>query len=342
MPPSRNAVWTHLALACSVVWQAGVQAADRYAVIVGVETYRTLGTVKYAAADARLMARVLKEYGAFPEKGVILLTEGQSGRHIPTGGNIEHWLKTVSLKLAEPGDILVVYMAGHGMDTPDGTQFFLPGDLPLDPEAKPEERLRTLRRRAIAIQDVMQWLQESKATEKVLILDTCRTVADRSEVLVSNVATHRQRIMEAEANFVRVLASTGKSYPDDGHQHGAFTYRFAQALCQGDADKDGKVTLAEAFAAARRDLKRWVLEPGGKVQIPELRSPTGGAGPDRIVLSLRTGPAPSAVRSTPMAPSPPTPIASSESNGEAKKRLEREAVREAERLLEELEHAAGM
>ena len=257
--------------------------SSRWAVVIGVDGYRTLGRAKYGAADAQLVAKTLQERCAFPAKQVVTLADGDPDRP-PTSGNITYYLKTL-LRLAEAGDLVLVYLAGHGMDGPDGTQYFLPIDLPLEPEASAAERQKTLQRMAVPISDVQQWLCACKASRKVLVLDTCRTIADRSDVLVGNQEQHRQRILAAQADFVQVLASTGKSYPDDAAGHGAFTHRFVEALIQGDQDGDGRVTLAEAFAAARARMRSWVLEPGGKPQTPELREPAKGARSDQIVLS---------------------------------------------------------
>ena len=78
---------------------SSVAAAERWGVVVGVENYRTLGKAKYAADDARLVARVLRTYGGFPERHVVVLADGEPDRP-PTGGNIEHYLRLLLVDLA--------------------------------------------------------------------------------------------------------------------------------------------------------------------------------------------------------------------------------------------------
>ena len=65
-------------------------AANRWAVIVGIDSYQSpeISRLKGAANDAKSLADTLKKNLGFPDKNVLVYTSDKSGAKAPTTGNI--------------------------------------------------------------------------------------------------------------------------------------------------------------------------------------------------------------------------------------------------------------
>ncbi|MBY4892022.1 caspase family protein [Rhodobacteraceae bacterium N5(2021)] len=106
-----------LCLCLSLLWSATAHAQTRHAFVVGIDTYENVGSLEKARNDARAVAGALEEVG-FRTQLLIdvdetaLLTE----------------LTRFSGQL-NPGDEVVFYFAGHGVEI-NGRNYLLPADVP--------------------------------------------------------------------------------------------------------------------------------------------------------------------------------------------------------------------
>jgi len=264
--------------------------SKRRAVLVGIETYARADRVKYATADVKLIAARLQVYGGFDGQHILLMTDDQSDKQrLPVAANlgprIQAWLAS-----AKANDMMLVYLAGHGVITPKGKICLLPADAPASAADVS----------GLDIREVIRWLRACKANHKVLVLDICRQMGGPDDAGVNDLSPVRRELAEQKADFICIFSANGRSYPDDKVKHGVFNWRFAQGLVRGDGDKNGKVTVAEAFAYAQRETRLWGSRPGNGRQEPEMRAPTDGVAPERIQLSVRTKPSPAFTNSVGM------------------------------------------
>lgn len=112
-------------------------AADKYAVLVGVNNYTYLDedlSLKGPKNDVQLAHSLLQQQGIL-KGNITLLTDGQTSQLLPTRNNIirvldQHLTKT------KPGDFVYLHFSGHGSQQPgaddeiDGLdEIFLPADV---------------------------------------------------------------------------------------------------------------------------------------------------------------------------------------------------------------------
>lgn len=166
----------------------------------------------------------------------------------------------------EPSDTAVVFLAGHGMNDPAGSYYYLPFDAHTDPASM------------LSGADLQAALRNISG-KVILMIDTCHSggVGGRRSItrLINDLANENKVVVFA--------ASTGSetSRESPSWRNGAFTKALIEGL-RGVADyeEDGKLTLSE--------LETWVgvrvrgLTSGE--QTPTLAKPN--AMPDYVVSAL--------------------------------------------------------
>jgi hypothetical protein len=122
-------------------WAAGAEAPKDYALLVGVTRYEQLEghDLRGPINDTHLMAKLLEDHFGFAKEGIHMLTEGAGANRLPTRKNIEAELRHIA-EVVQPGDRVVIFLAGHGslqpqavdarFPQPDGfDRIFLPRDV---------------------------------------------------------------------------------------------------------------------------------------------------------------------------------------------------------------------
>src|SRR5262249_12616139 len=148
------------------------EAGRKWAVIIGINEYldeEHIPALAYCVADARLMFKQLVEKCGYDESHVILLTDDQKSPHMrPQLVNIEKQLRG-TLSKAKVGDTVLVYFAGHGDLDDRGQGFLIPQDC-----RKEQFGLTALR-----TEQLKDLLHQSKASQKLLVLDCCHAGTQR-------------------------------------------------------------------------------------------------------------------------------------------------------------------
>lgn len=199
-------------LAVSLLWTASAFAQTRHAFVVGIDTYDNVGSLAKARNDARAVADALEEAG-FRTQLVIdadetaLLTE----------------LTRFSSQL-DPGDEVVFYFAGHGVEI-NGRNYLLPADVP---SVAPGQEL-VVTRGALPVSSVIDQFNARGVRLSLLILDACRdnpfeTLGTRS--LGRSVGLGREEA--PEGTFVMFSAGAGQQAldrlsTDDPNPNSVFT-----------------------------------------------------------------------------------------------------------------------
>lgn len=222
-------------LALLWVWLGAASAADaavvRYAVIVGNNSGASdEQRLHFAEADAAKVLDVLTQLGRFSPENAVLL-QGESPE------TVRRVLISVNDRIRNDvaaGDdaVLFVYYSGHA----DAEGLHL-GDEELE--------IRTLR----------QLVRGSSADVRMLLLDACRSGALTRVKGVRSTKRFDVKIDEALAQQGMVLLTSSSSTEDaqesDALKGSFFTHYFVSGLLgAADADRDGAITISEAYAHA--------------------------------------------------------------------------------------------
>ncbi len=129
----------------------------RHALVVGIDRYAHVVPLQRAVNDARAVA--------------VAMTEAGFEVDLQTNSGETTLLTAISdlAGRAGPGDEVVVYFAGHGIEI-DGQNYLLPADIPA---LEPGQEL-IIRRRSIPVADIIGALSDRQVRVSLLILDACR------------------------------------------------------------------------------------------------------------------------------------------------------------------------
>ncbi|MCX5796912.1 MAG: caspase family protein [Elusimicrobia bacterium] len=222
--------------------------ADReaYAVVVGVERYRDIPAVEFAARDAQSVYDYLTQAMGFDPKNVVHLADERATR-TDLATYLGPWLKDrVTAKSR-----VFIYFSGHGSPDPvTGEGYIIPYD------GSPNYVQTT----ALALKQLYDDLSRLPARDVTVVLDSCFSGAGGRSLLARGVRPLvNVKLAVPGANSVVLSAAQGGqisgSYPEA--QHGIFTYFLLKGLHGGaDADRNGAVTTAELFSYLRPEVER--------------------------------------------------------------------------------------
>lgn len=257
----------------------GPRLPQIWAVIVGVSKYQdSKMNLNYADSDAKMMYEFFKspKGGKLDDNHIILLTNEQATR-----ANIVKEMKNKFGK-AFDDDVVVLYIAGHGMPEPTGNEvYFLCHDA----------QKSNLEGTAIAQSDIQKMLSGTRAKKKIWFADAChsggmgvseglRGAEDEQAYQVNKLLSAITVANKGTALLTASSASeTSREAPKWGGGHGVFTYFLVQGL-QGEADqnKDGIINIRELYEYTYRNT---TSETNGN-QHPELK----GTFDNRLPLSV--------------------------------------------------------
>jgi len=203
---------------------------DAYAVVIGIENYRSLPKADYSGRDATLMKAYLKALG-YQERNIEFLTDEKATK-TDLEKSLEAWLPN----RVKQGATVLVYFSGHGAPEPAaGDAYLVPYDG--DPNYLPVT--------GYPLKRLYQSLGKLNAKEIIVVLDSCFSGAGGRSVLARGA---RPLVMTAAApslspNMVVLTATRGNqisaSSPDKGH--GVLTYYLLKAI------GDGKKSMAAIY-----------------------------------------------------------------------------------------------
>lgn len=231
---------------------------QRWAIVIGVSEYldERIPDLDYADDDARAFYEFLRSpasgLGGVPEENIqFLIDEDASERQIRTA------LQTF-LRRSTEDDIIMVYIAAHGMPDPQR-----PDDLYLIAH---DTDLDNLPVTGIDMRLVQTAVNEAFAYNKIVFTDACHSAgvggstrvgfdANRiNEVFLNRMSTSTGGLVMFTASETNQLSQEHERW---GGGHGAFTYYLLQGL-QGEADEngDGIVELGEVMEFTRDRVRR--------------------------------------------------------------------------------------
>jgi len=207
---------------------------DKFALVIGIENYRSAPPAKYAERDAATMRSYMRAMGV-PDRNIYFLTGANATKSAITGRLDELLPKTLNKKSS-----LFVYYSGHGSPDEKGHGYIIPWD----------GELNMLASTAIPIRQFYAGLKALPAGRIVVALDACfsgsgarSAIAEGSRplVLVKNDSD------SLPANMAVLSSATGNevSGAQDSAGHGLFTYYLLQPPAA--KGKSGGASVSDVF-----------------------------------------------------------------------------------------------
>ena len=253
-----------------------------YAVVVGVSKYQgDKLNLRYAAKDAEDFATALRLaadrlFGADRVHVTLLTATNADSR--PTRAALVKALD--ALKTTKPGDLVIVYLAGHGVTQggQDGDWHYLTAD------AQSGDLGEAAVRKAVSLSsaDLTDLLKQSPARKQVLILDTCHSgrvvekLTEKRDVPGSQVRALERVKDRTGMHVLAGCAADAVSYEASKYGQGLLTYSLLLGM-QGAKLREGQyVDIIDLFGFAADKVPELARDIGG-VQRPTIASPRGAS-----------------------------------------------------------------
>ena len=255
-----------------------------FGLFVGISDYNGQDIdLRYASTDAIAFSQSInwsatKQFGS-ENVFITSLTSSTIPALQPGKENIKHFFES-SAKLARPQDILMIFLAGHGINFggEEGDFYFLTAEASSAELRDPILREST----AISSQELTDYIKMVPCLKQVLILDACHAgryaydllASARSEKPASEIRA-LERIKDRTGLYVLSgSAADAVSYEASAYGQGLLTYSLLFGV-KGAALRDGKyVDVMNLFQFAADEVPRLAESVGG-IQKPEIRVPYG-------------------------------------------------------------------
>lgn len=234
-----------------------------YALVVGVERYKSLPAASFASNDARSAADAFQALGV-PEENLVLLDGSRAGL-ADLSKYVEEWLP----KRVTADSRVYFFFSGHGAPDVDGGAPYL---MPWDADAA------FVKSTGFALARLYGALEKLPAKEVIVALDSCFSGSGGRSVLAPGLRPLvNLKMPPPPRRRLSILAASEAAEAAGGLPavgHGAFTYHLLEGLGgAADKDGDGRLTLAEWHGYAR---KRVILDARAqnREQTPTLATAT--------------------------------------------------------------------
>jgi len=260
---------------------------EMYAIVAGVSKYDNKElNLSFSSKDAEDMATALTLAGErlFPGRVhlTLLCDSDNKGVLAPTRANLEKTFEQVR-KQAKPTDILVVFLAGHGVALQDegGSEVYC--YLTKEARTTNQEALRdkVLRRQfAVTSTELTEWIKEIKALKQVLILDTCAAGAAASKLMEKRNLSADQiraidRMRDRTGFHVLMGCSADRvSYEASRYSQGLLTHSLLKGMRGAKLRANEYVDVSDLFRYAEDEVETLARDVGG-TQKPLVLAPKG-------------------------------------------------------------------
>ncbi len=230
----------------TIAVQRSPKKGSIWAVIIGINSYHRLPSLKYAVHDAKEIYRYLTEVSGVPRDHVWLLLDEEA-----TLERIRSVLGTQLRRKAGKEDMVIIFLAGHGSTEKDASS---PDGDGLEKYILPHNAdSKDLYASAIPMGEVARIFQRISSERLIFLSDTCYSGASGGRTILAsgtraNVSgAFWDRVSRGKGRIVITASDANQvSAEKDELQHGVFTYYLLEGL-RGKADFDGDevITLDE-------------------------------------------------------------------------------------------------
>ena len=248
-----------------------------YALIVGTSKYSgDKLSLKYPDLDAIAFENALRATGKplFGDKvHTTLLTT--SAEPFPRKDVIARAMQDIASR-AQPQDILLVYLSGHGITYPANSELgrfhYLTTDVVSDDLSDAAVR----RTKTIPQDTLMAWMRQVKARNRILILDACnsgqtiQTLFAGERSLNSDQRRALEMINDRSGMFILAGSAADKaSFEASTFGHGLLTFSLLNNMPQVAAANEKRVEVGELFKKALEEVPV-LAQQVKRVQKPEM------------------------------------------------------------------------
>jgi hypothetical protein len=287
-----------------------------YAVVIGIDDYRTLPKLGGVVRDAEAVAKELEGQGF----QVVTVLNGQATRQ-----NLARLLGDQLPNRVGPDDRVLVYFAGHGVSSGQGATamgYLMPVEGERD----------HIRSTGISMRELQNWFADYKSKHVMFVADACYSGLALSTRAVGLPRTLNDYLKQVTEKPVRLAFTAGGAgeVASEYRGHGLFTYYFLRGIRgEADANNDGIITSDELAAFIRPNVMQTAMAQMGRRQNPQLgrdgegefvflrprpvAAPASLAQPARQAPSPRASPAPAVARENEVIP--PLQVALAERRG---------------------------
>jgi hypothetical protein len=203
--------------------------------------------------------------------------------HRPTRANLQAELLALQdSRRVKPNDIVVVYLAGHGLNGSgnDNSYYFLTCDARNADISDPAVRNAT----TISDSDITGWIKTSPARKQVMILDSCHSGKVEDDLTKPRDVPSSQEIALQELkdrtglHILAACAADQQSMEASRFRQGVLTYSLLLGMRGGALDDRQLIEVNRLFNFAVDQVPRLAAGFGG-IQRPEVDSPSGASFP---------------------------------------------------------------
>ncbi|HSB08580.1 MAG TPA: SUMF1/EgtB/PvdO family nonheme iron enzyme [Blastocatellia bacterium] len=257
----------------------------RYAVVIGVDTYRDkqINGLYGAAKDAKTLKDALVKYAGFPEDQVTLLASGEPEEREPSRANILQRLLNLNGVIPRDG-LLLVSFAGHGIQRGERA-FLLPTDAKIG-------SLSLLENTAISVVDMKNYIRQTGVKQVLVIMDACRNDPGgrADEPSPMSEAYHFDfdtRNKEIEAFGTLYATGEGqRAYEYTEKNQGYFTWALVEGLTGAAANERGEVTMSGLVSYLQEKVPKRVLQDLGQEKKQRPWAQIEGYRADELVIAI--------------------------------------------------------
>ena len=217
---------------------------------IGVNRYdnQTIRDLNYCVRDAQELVNTFKQQEGvrYAKVNSLLIADGSPVP--PTASNIKRNMNFFSG--VSPGDVVILFLAGHGVSDASGNFIFLPSDAAFDSRGNP------LAARTLSSAEILAAM--NLPCHGLVIIDACHSggVSNRTQAVNSN---HLIRVlMQSNAYIFTASLGTEPSIEMGGDiRHGVFTYYLLQGLRGNAAPTDNTVTMKQLDAYVTKEVMQF-------------------------------------------------------------------------------------
>ena len=261
-----------------------IERPTLYAIVAGISKYADPGMdLTFSGKDAADMATALsvaaKRLFGVEKVDLRLLTDypGALGAILPTRDNLQHAF--VDATKAKSTDILVVYLAGHGVmaGSGDEAEYYY-----LTPEARSTDLSDPAVRNQYGISSstLTEWIKKIPALKQVMVLDTCAAGGVAAKLvekrqLSSDQIRSLERLKDRTGFHVLMGAAADRqSLEASQYGQGLLTYAILQGIRGAALMNDQFVDVEKLFQYAADEVPKLAGSLGG-IQQPIIAAPRG-------------------------------------------------------------------
>ena len=267
--------------------EVNTQKPELFAIVAGVSTYGNPAlNLRFAAKDAEDFTTALqiggkRFFGADKVHLTMLTTSDNPNALLPTKDNLRKAFEAA--KKAKPGDVLVIYLAGHGVALQQGNDLYcyLTVDArSLDPAAMADPAVRAAT--TVSSEEMAEWIKQIPALKQVMVLDTCAAGAAAAKLTEKrDISGDQIRAIERlkDRTGFHVLmgcAADRVSYEANQYAQGLLTYALLQGMRGAALREEQFVDVSKLFQYAADQVPQLAQGSGG-VQRPVVAAPRGSS-----------------------------------------------------------------